>query len=235
GDAVRLGLRTVRHIGETARATIESEQARGPFTSLKDFVRRSRLGPQPLAQLARVGAFDCFGYHRRQALWIVLGLSRRAGELDLAVEETGHTTLRPMHIGEQIVADFKGMDLSTGPHPMALIRDQLAACKILAAADLRHRRDKSRVAVAGVVVIRQRPVTAKGFLFLTMEDETGFINVVVMPSMLARHRRTIVHHQALIVQGILERQDGVINVIGRQFAPLEAAPGDVTFRSRDFR
>ncbi len=233
--SVRLGFRTVRHIGETSRETIETELARAPFTSIKDFVRRTRLAPQPLAQLALIGAFDSFGYHRRQALWIVLGLSRREGELDLSTEETGHTMLDPMHIGEQIVADYKGMDLSTGPHPVSLIRASLTQRGILSSADLRTQRNMSWVTTAGVVVIRQRPATAKGFMFITMEDETGFSNVVVKPDMLAAHRRTLVHNQALIVKGILERKDGVTNVIGKQFSALEIDQQDIVFKSRDFR
>ena len=236
GDAVRLGLNTVHHIGEAAREGLETALAAGPFTSITDFIRRTRLNPQAYEQLALVGAFDCFGGHRRQALWAVLGLvGAREGELPLPTEEQGHRQLQPMHVGEQIIADFKGMDLSTGPHPMQLVRASLQQQRISSAADLRDIPNKKIVTVAGVVVIRQRPVTAKGFLFITMEDETGFINVVVMPDMYKRHRRTVVHNQALIVKGVLEKKDGVINVIGKQFHPLEISGHDITFKSRDFR
>ncbi len=235
-DAVRLGLRTVRHIGESVREQLETEISRGPFGSIEDFVRRTRLNPQAYEQLALIGAFDCFGGHRRQALWKTLALIRtRDDELRLQTEEHGHEQLRPMHIGEQMVADFKGMALSTGPHPMSLVRESLRARKIASAADLRDIPNRKLVTTAGVVVIRQRPVTAKGFLFITMEDETGFSNIVVKPQMMKRHRRVLVSHQALIVKGTVEKKDGVINVIGHQFWPLEIDTGEVSIKSRDFR
>ncbi len=236
GDAVRLGLSTVKHIGETAREKIETELAHGSFTSVEDFIRRTRLKPQALHQLALVGAFDCFGGHRRQALWDVLGLAAlRDDQLNLRPEETGKELLRPMHLGERLAADFKGMDLSTGPHPMSLVREALQKKNILSAADLKDARNNSWVTTAGMVVIRQRPVTAKGFLFITMEDETGFSNIVVMPDLLQKNRRTLVHNHALVVRGILEKKDGVVNVIGKRFWPLEMSVDEIELKSRDFR
>jgi len=236
GDAVRLGLRTVRHIGEAARERLEAELAVGPFGSIEDFIRRTMIKPQACEQLALVGAFDCFGLHRRQALWKTLALLRTGrDELPLHTEEHGHDLLQPMHIGQQLVADFKGMALSPGPHPMELVRDSLRKRQIASSADLREIPNRALVTVAGVVVIRQRPATAKGFLFITMEDETGFSNIVVKPNMMKRHRRTLVQNHALIVKGTLEKKDGVINVIGRQFYPLEISSDDTSFKSRDFR
>ena len=118
---------------------------------------------------------------------------------------------------------------------MFLFRSRLKKRGILCAADLQKIRDKTRVQVAGIVVIRQRPGTAKGFLFLTLEDETGFINVVVKPRRLEKFRREVVHTSALWVQGTVEREQGVINVIGETFAPLRLDGQSVRLRSRDFR
>ena len=106
---------------------------------------------------------------------------------------------------------------------------------IASAADLRNLPPERHVTVAGVVVIRQRPMTAKGFMFLTMEDETGFSNVVVKPRMLKRFRRVLVHSQALIVNGKLEKRDGVVNVIGGCFTPLQINDKDIHLKSRNFR
>ena len=118
---------------------------------------------------------------------------------------------------------------------MQLIRSKLKKKGIVASKDLLlHPTDKP-VRVAGIVVIRQRPVTAKGFLFLTLEDETGFSNIVVKPKMTARYRKEVVHSRALMVEGKLEKKDGVVNVIGHQFIPFTINNRDLGPRSRDFR
>jgi error-prone DNA polymerase len=144
-------------------------------------------------------------------------------------------TLPPMTTTEQLAADFRTKDLSTGPHPMSLVRDRLKKAGILASTDLKAIPNNRVVNVAGVVTIRQRPMTAKGFMFITLEDETGFSNIVVKPQMLERFRKEIVFHSGLIVKGLLEKKDGVINVIGHHFEPLEIDDKDINIRSRDFR
>jgi len=233
---VRLGLRTVKGIGKSTRETLEVILDNSPFTSIKNFVLRSGLNPRALEQLALIGAFDCFGLDRRQALWVTLSLlSKSNDELQLEVAETGGNLLQPMHIGEQLAADFKGMNLSPGPHPMQLVRNVLQNQNISSASDLINLPDQARVTVAGVVVIRQRPRTAKGFVFITMEDETGFTNVVVRPNVMKRFRRIIVDSGGLLVKGQIEKGDGVINVMGQQFEALVVDNSGIEFKSRDFR
>ncbi len=236
GSDIRLGFRYIKSLGDTAKEKIESALRDGPFVSVEDFVFRTALPQSSLEQLALVGAFRSFGLNRRQALWATLSLAgRSADELSIPQEETGGSLLPAMLVHERLAADFKGMALSAGPHPMTLIRPTLAQRRVLSAADLTQLSDKSAVTVAGMIVIRQRPMTAKGFMFLTMEDETGFINVVIKPKLVQSCRKAVVYSPCLLVKGLLERQDGVLNVIGHTFTPLRFAANATTIKSRDFR
>jgi error-prone DNA polymerase len=233
--AVRLGFRYIKKLGPRAKEQIERALSEGPFTSLDDFVRRTRLDRDALEQAAMVGIFRGFGFTRRQALWQLLALWRRdPGELPLCTDDV-EAVMPPMLTSEAVLADFEGMDCSLGPHPMKLFRADLSKRGILAAGDLESRAQGEKVKVAGVVIIRQRPGTAKGFLFLTLEDETGFTNVVVKPDFVERFRREVVHTTALVVAGKVERERGVINVIGTGFEPLRFGRKTAQLQSRDFR
>lgn len=236
GENVRLGFRCVKRFGPAVKEKIESERRKKAFCSVEDFVFRTNLNQPALEQLARVSAFECFGLNRRQALWRVLLLLRQSPqELQVQFEDKGRHLLPAMQAGEMIAADFKGMDLSTGPHPMSMLRRLLKKQGILSAADLKETPHNAAVTVAGVAVIRQRPMTAKGFIFITLEDETGFSNIVVKPNLVKRFRKQIVHSHALVVKGTLEKKDGVINVVGRAFYPLKLGDNNLTLKSRDFR
>ncbi len=234
--AVQLGYRYVKSLGEGAQAIIDRELALGPFRTLDDFVYRTQLNRGALQQLAMVGAFDCFGLSRREAAWQIMALTgKSAQELRLKTAERGALLLPVMLPAEELIADFKGMDLSTAPHLMAHVRSQLRERGFKNSTDLISTPDRQRIQVAGIIVIRQRPGTAKGFLFITMEDETGFINVVVKPNQVAEFGRIVTDGKALVVTGVLEKKDGVINVIGKDFRPLEFLFQDVQIKSRDFR
>jgi error-prone DNA polymerase len=139
--------------------------------------------------------------------------------------------LRPMDDGERLHADYAGMGLTIGPHPMALRRPELAQRGIVRAADLSRTRDGRRVRVAGMVITRQRPGTAKGFVFLTLEDETGISNVIVRPDLFDRERMTVVGRPFLMVDGILQNQEGVLSVRAER---LEAIDGDASVDAHDF-
>ncbi|MCB2229071.1 error-prone DNA polymerase [bacterium] len=234
--AVRLGFRYVKSLGPAAQEIIEEALEAGAFRSIEDFVFRTELDRDALEQIAMIGGFDCFGTTRRQALWKVLSLiNRSAEELQISFIEDGDRRLSPMETLERLAADFKGMSLSNGPHPMTLIRDRLRRKRVFSAGELSGLPNNKLTIVAGVVVIRQRPMTAKGFVFITLEDETGFSNIVVKPNVMKRFRRIIIFSRALIVRGTLEKKDGVINVIGHQFYPLEFERREVQVKSRDFR
>jgi DNA polymerase III alpha subunit len=235
--AVRLGFCFVKGLGETAREKLETALQERPFRSVRDFVFKSGLGQEGLEQLALVGAFKCFGLTRRQAFWQVLSLIHQSSaELDIEFEDRGRALLPDMNVAESLSSDFKGMSLSTGPHVMQLAREEMKARGVAAAADLNDIPAGRTVSVAGAVVIRQRPVTAKGFLFITLEDETGFANIVVKPNLTKRFRKQILFSNLLIVRGELEKKDGVINLIGRYFEPFEIKrTGPIKLKSRDFR
>jgi error-prone DNA polymerase len=236
GCAIRLGFRYIKKLGEKAKGRLEAARAAGPFTCLEDFVFRTRLDKDALQQAAMVGIFRGFGYTRRQALWHLLRVLRREpGELPLFCADTGAAHMPPMLAAEAVLADFQGMNASVGAHPMELVRMPLSRRGILTAADLEGVAHGDRVEVAGIVVIRQRPGTAKGFLFITLEDETGFINVVVKPQQVETFRQQVVHTSALHVTGTVERAHDVINVIGTHFEPLRVGNQPVRLHSRDFR
>jgi error-prone DNA polymerase len=236
GKSIRLGYCQVKSLGEAAQEVIERELAGQPFASIEDFMHRTKLNQGVLEQLAMTGAFDCFGYSRRQALWQILSLvHQEQGALSMKTDEQGDKLLDEMTTMETLVADFKGLDLSTLPHLMSMMRPSLKARGIASAAELFELSTRKLVRTAGVVIIRQRPMTAKGFMFITLEDETGFANIVVKPNMLTRFRKVIVHSRALLVKGTLEKKDGVVNVIGIHFEPLTLNGEKIRLKSRDFR
>jgi error-prone DNA polymerase len=210
------------------------------FGSIDELVARAGLHRDELVTLADVGALNAFGYDRRSALWQAERAVRPAGELfENAEFEIQHSKfreaecpLKPMTEGERLVADYAGMGLTAGRHPMALRRDDLALRGILRAVDLPDARPGRRVRVAGMVITRQRPGTAKGFVFLTLEDETGIVNIIVRPDLFARERLVIIEAPFVIVDGMLQRQDGVTSVRAEQVQAMKAV--DVAFDAHDF-
>ena len=207
-----------------------------------------------LATLAEIGALNAFGHHRRSALWQIERAVRPAGELferagDASREPQAPSRvpdpgpriphpappspLKPMTPPERLMADYAGTSLTIGPHPLALRRAELALRGVLRAIDLPHGRHGRRVRVAGAVITRQRPGTAKGFVFLTLEDETGIANVIVTPDLFTEYRRAIVGEPYLLVEGILQIQEGVTAVKADRVTGL--AGGGPEPQSHDFR
>jgi error-prone DNA polymerase len=218
---VRLGLRYVRGLREEAGLRLESERRRRPFASVEDVVKRGELRRDELAQLARVGALASLEPERRAALWEAERAGRPTGALyeDLPASREP-SPLRPMTAEERLLADYDGTGLTLGPHPMAFRRGPLGRMGVSRAADLAAFRHGAWVKVAGAVVVRQRPGTAKGFVFLNLEDETGLINVIVRPALFHRHRLALVNEPFLLIEGTLQRQDNVTSVRAERLAPL---------------
>jgi error-prone DNA polymerase len=210
------------------------------FASLDDLVARTRINRQEIATLAEIGALNAFGYNRREAQWQVERAVRPAGELFAGSEspatgeagEAGEAPLPGMGDIERIAADYSGTSLTIGPHPMALRRSEMALRGVLRAIDLPQQRDGRRVRVAGAVITRQRPGTAKGFVFLTMEDETGIANIIIRPDLFARERMTIVQERFLIVEGKLQNQEGITSVRADRLERMTGEPIEV--ESHDF-
>ncbi len=203
------------------------------FRSLDDLVARTGINREEVATLAEIGALNAFGYDRREAQWQVERAVRRAGELfEGEAEDTSSSPLEAMSSVERIAADYSGTSLTIGPHPMALRRREMALRGVLRASDLPRERDGRRVRIAGAVITRQRPGTAKGFVFLTMEDETGIANVIIRPDLFARERMTIIQERFLLVEGRLQNQEGITSVRAERLEPLGGARIDV--ESHDF-
>ena len=229
GDAVRVGLRYVRGLSEATAREVEEERRRnGPHRSLFDFLERTRLKREVIENLVACGAFDDFGLERRELLW-QLGLiyrsdGRNAAERQLALPlptEQDMVALTPMTDWDRMAADYAVLGLSPTYHPMALLRPRLHE-GIVTSRMLESLPDGTPVAVAGLVVCRQRPGTAKGFVFLVLEDEVGLVNVVVKPHLHERQRSLVRTEPFVIVHGELQRRDGTVNVIAESFTPLGA-------------
>ena len=244
--AVRLGLRAVHGLGAHAKAQFEAALAAArsdpPFASIADFVDRTRLDRRALRALAEAGAFDAFvaeepmARRRRVALWRVLEAERGGwGPFALFPEAPPPMHLPAFAPPELTAADYRLTGLSLAGHPLRHLRDLLRPNDVRTARELHALGDGARVAHAGLVICRQRPGTAKGFTFLTLEDETGTINVVVRPAVYERQRDVIVRSPILLVRGTLQVESNVWNIRAETFAPLQAGAGEEAVRSHDFR
>jgi error-prone DNA polymerase len=231
---LRLGLMYAAGLRREAGERIAAERRRREFASLQDFVDRCPLRRDERRRLAEVGALNSFGLTRRSALWQVERAGRPRGPLfeglsDDEVAAAAASPLGEMDFGERLSADLLGTGVTVGPHPMRLYRDALTARGIRSAAELEGLPDGARVSVAGAVICRQRPGTAQGFLFLTLEDETGLANVTVRPDLFEKRHEVLVRTGVLEIEGVLQNFEGV-SVRATGVRPLGAAP----VSSRDF-
>ena len=207
------------------------------FATIDQLIQSAGLRRDEIATLAGIGALASFGQDRRGALWQVERAVRAAGPLldqpaIAELEQAGRSPLAGMSLADRVSADYAGTGLTIGPHPMALRRRDLALRGVLRASDLPQGRHGRRVRVAGAVITRQRPGTAKGFVFLTLEDETGIANVIVTPDIFAASRATVVGQPYLLVEGVLQIQEGVTAVKADRLSGLTGGGPDV--ESHDF-
>ncbi|HEX2194165.1 MAG TPA: PHP domain-containing protein [Candidatus Limnocylindria bacterium] len=226
--ALRLGLRQVKGIDEAARQTLERERAIGPYTGVRDFVARTGLGEQVVERLIAVGAFDWTDVPRRELLW---QLRTTMGDADPARPALGLTddaqralgaTLPPMTFAERVAADYRELGLSQSAHAVELFRERLAERGVIRVAEAARRRDRSMVRLAGLAVSIQHPMTAKNFVFIALEDETGMINVTVRPEIYQANRAVLHRHPLLVIDGRLQVEGEVLNVVARQLHPVDA-------------
>ena len=218
--AVRLGLTEVQGIGEADAERVVAARAEAPFTDMPDVARRTGLSVAQMEALATAGAFDGFGISRRQALW-------NAGYTDAPDRLAGTAVQAPppmlpgMNPVEQTLADLWATRISPDEHPMEHLRPLMVSEGVLSVADTATHEADRRVRVAGLVTHRQRPYTAGGVTFLNIEDETGMLNVVVFDAVWQRHRRVARNSAGLVVRGMLERQDGVVNLVADKIERIE--------------
>jgi error-prone DNA polymerase len=217
---LRLGLRYVRGLRESAARELVRERHIAPFASVEDLARRvPQLQKSDMRTLAEIGALNFLDsashIHRRDALWQVERASRRTGPLLDDISEPSDNSSSPLEMmtpEERLIADFHGVGMTTGPHPMAYCRKDLDRQRVSRAIDLPRLPHGRRVRVAGCVIARQRPGTAKGFVFLSLEDETGISNIIVTPDILDKYRLTIIQGKFLLFEGPLQNVDNVVHV-----------------------
>jgi error-prone DNA polymerase len=255
--AMRLGLRYVKGLRESAAAEIVRERAIRPFSSIDDLkLRVPAIQKSELTALAEIGALNFIGGrcgHRRDALWQIERAARRAGELFEAKTErncekkaeaslvangeslelpAAGSPLLAMTSEERLVADFRGTGMTVGPHPLAYHRAELRRQGIRSAVELARLPDGMHVRVAGAVIARQRPGTAKGFVFLSLEDETGIANAIITPQLFERDHVVVVNNQFLLIEGQLQNQEKVVSVKVQRVQPLSITRAETT--SHDF-
>jgi error-prone DNA polymerase len=233
--AVRVGLHAIRGLPRDVGEAILAARAERPFASLGDLVRRAALSRAWLVRLAEADALGGLAPDRRSAVWRSLGVGAEEGDLFAGIAPPEpDPDLEPAGAAEEVSADFATTGLSPRGHPMAVMRPGLASRRIRTARELARLPDRAPVEVAGLVVVRQRPETAKGIVFVSLEDETGIANLVVMPDVYERCRPVVRGAPFLLARGQVERSGQVVNVRVNSVAPLALAP-TVGNRAREFR
>jgi error-prone DNA polymerase len=231
--AVRLGFRQIKGFRDEDAERVVAARGQG-FDGVRHLAFASEISSAALIQLAEADAFQSLGLNRREALWAVKGLDGGAESSRLAVSElplflkadpeTLHheqeVTLPPMRLGEHIVHDYRTLHLSLKAHPLALLRDRMKARHVTPNAELAQMKNGARVAVAGLVLVRQRPGTASGVIFATLEDEAALANLIVWPKTFERYRRTVLAAQLLLAEGTLQREGLVVHIIAEKMIDL---------------
>jgi error-prone DNA polymerase len=232
--AIRLGLRQVKGIDERARETLERERARGPYTSVRDFVARTGLGEQVVERLISIGAFDWTDAPRRELLWQLRTTLADAdpehpalGLTDDAQRALG-ASLPPMTPAEKVAADYRDTGVAPNLHAVELFRERLASRGVITVGQAARLRDRSQIRLAGLAVSIQHPMTAKNFVFIALEDETGMINVTLRPQVYQAHRALLHRHPLLVIDGRLQVEGSVLNVIAQRLRSVDDALDGVT-------
>jgi error-prone DNA polymerase len=236
-QSVRLGLKYAHGLREPAAQALVRERSLASFISVQDLARRvPELRKNELTTLAESGALNNIGNenrHRRDALWQVERAVRWSGPLlDELPDNNGRSPLAAMNDEERLVADFRATGLTVGPHPMQYRRKEMKRMGIYSAAELAHLPDGRRVRIGGSVIARQRPGTAKGMMFISLEDETGIANAIIAPDLLQKNRVLLISERFLMVEGILQNQDKVIHIRAEKVSPLSITEAEIV--SHDF-
>jgi error-prone DNA polymerase len=228
-NTFRLGFCVVNGLRQEHGEQIERERNERQFKSLEDFKRRIELSKEELRTLAELGALNCFSKHRRAAMW----KAEEPLHDDLAAQtSTSSSPLEAMTVQERVTADYRTMNLTAGPHPMKLLRDRLP--NIWRASDLPKAKHGSTIQIAGNVICRQRPGTAKGFVFVSLEDETGVSNAIVDPDLFEKYRLLITEEDFLVIEGEVQNSENTVLIKTQVIQPL-AHDELVGSESHDFR
>ena len=242
--AVRSGLRMVSGLSQAGGERILVARAQQMFASVEDLALRAELGRRDLDALAAADALSSLAGHRRQQVWAAAALHTTPALLRAAPVDEPELSLPPMAEAQDIVGDYRALGLTLRRHPLALLRPQLGRRGLLSAGQLDALPDGRRVAACGIVTVRQQPSTAKGTTFLTLEDESGSVNVIAGRALRERQRNELLHARLLAVWGVWQRDDDpdwpagygpVRNLVARRLQDLSDWLGALTVDSRDFR
>jgi error-prone DNA polymerase len=231
---IRMGLRSIRGLSEADGHAIVAARAQAPFRSVADLCQRARLDEKARAALAEAGALRTLAGNRHEARWQVAGVERGRPLLPGSAPEDAVTLPAP-RAGEDVLSDYRSLGLTLSAHPMSLLRARMRAQRILGSRELETRRHGSHVRAAGLVTQRQRPATAKGTIFVTLEDEHGMVNVVVWADLAARRRKALLGARLLLARGRWEQVDGVRHLVASDLEDMSAMLGALHAESRDFR
>lgn len=232
--AVRLGLHTVRGLGHDAGARIVAARSQHAFKDTADLAARAQLDAGALRVLAAAGALVTLAGHRRQALWQATGARPLHGLLAGAAAHEDVLPLAAPAASEDLLADYARLGFTLGRHPLSFVRDTLAKLRFITATDIADAPDRMLARGAGIVTCRQRPSTAKGTLFITLEDETGLTNVIVRPELFEQQRRILLGAQLMGVFGQISRQGRVVHLIASRVVDHSGLLGALATHSRDF-
>jgi len=223
--SIRLGFMYVKGLGEKAIDLLLGARNQALFSSFDDFYYRTRLETNAIENLVMVDAFNAFGLSKRKTVWKI-GLLEKTGpeQLPLGLTET-RVSLPTLSEMEEMKFDYEVQGLSTNHHPMQVLRKGMVDDGIIMSSQLEVFPERSKVRVAGYVVTRQQPGTAKGFSFLTLEDEEGMINVIIKPDVYDQHRQVFRLAPVVVVGGIVQKRDSIINIIAESLGPVEYVPG----------
>jgi len=238
GGALRLGFHLIRGLGEAQKERLEAAISQGPFRDLLDFAQRTQLEKEALENLAVAGAFDPWFSSRREAMWALRGLDEREtrGELGSMMDvDEPEARFAAISARQETAFDLWSTGVSPKAQAMVHLRKDLERNRVIPAARLAEMSHNLVCRVGGLVITRQRPGTAKGFVFLTLEDETGLVNVIVRPDIFERYRHTIRQSMTVIVEGTLQKESGCIDLLARKVWPFEAGDLIDGVRSRNFQ
>lgn len=252
--AIRLGFRMVQGMRQADAEKIIEARVKGPFTSLTEFVKRTQLSKSAVVRLARADTFASLGLTRREALWLAMKMAPETPSLFTSTVETNSahypsdqsshqntkdqsfekSLLPQMSMAEEVVADYSMLGLSLKAHPLRLLRSELNRLRVIPAIKLKDIPDGHPVRVAGMVLVRQRPSTARGITFMTLEDETGMINLIIRPDVWQRWRLIALNAPLILAVGRLQKQSGVIHVVVMRLEDLSSKLAGLEGQSRDF-
>jgi len=232
--AVRLGFNCVKGLSQTAIGKILAQRQIASFEDVQDLACRSQLSPRDLGVLAHADALSCLAGHRRRAHWAVAGLGHEIGLMRQAPVIEMLPFLQEASEGQEIVADYESLGLTLRRHPLALLRPRLSSMHLSTAVELKNLPNGHLARTTGIVTVRQRPATAKGTVFVTVEDETGCTNIIVWPHVVERQRQALLASMLLTIYGVWQREDQVMHLVAQHLFDHSHLLGELTVNSRDF-